>query len=159
MEDETFLPKPGYRPCVGILLLSEEKQALIGRRRDTPDAWQMPQGGIDPGETPLTAALREMEEEIGTDQAELLAESSLWRAYDFPPSLIRRPWRGRYPGQTQRWLALRFTGSDGDIRLDTVHPEFDAWRWVPPDKLAALIVPFKRPIYLSVVAEFRHLWV
>lgn len=151
-------PHSGYRRCVGILLLSRDGRVFVGRRRDTPKAWQMPQGGIDPGETPAAAASRELEEEIGTAAAELLAESEVWRAYDLPEALASRMWKGRYRGQTQRWVAMRFLGADADVRLDTKHPEFDAWQWVEPDRLERLIVPFKREVYLSVVAEFRHLW-
>jgi putative (di)nucleoside polyphosphate hydrolase len=156
---QTEQPPGGYRRCVGILLLNEAGLAFAGRRHDTEgEAWQMPQGGIDPGELPEVAARREMLEEIGTDRAELLRESSLWRSYDLPADLARRMWRGRYRGQSQKWLAFRFTGSDADIRLDGPHPEFSAWRWLPPDDLPGLIVPFKRDVYVSVVAEFRHLW-
>lgn len=118
----------------------------------------MPQGGIDRGESPIVAALREMREEIGTDRAELLAESPCWRSYELPGPLARRLWRGRYRGQAQRWLAFRFTGTDADIKLDGRHPEFSAWRWVRPDELPQLIVPFKRDVYVSVVDEFRPLW-
>jgi putative (di)nucleoside polyphosphate hydrolase len=117
----------------------------------------MPQGGIDPGETPLVAALRELKEEIGTDRAEILGESRLWRSYDLPPAIAARMWNGRYRGQTQKWVAMRFLGTEADIVLDTPHPEFSAWRWVPADKLVDLVVPFKRCVYLSVVDEFRHL--
>ncbi len=156
---ETPGPAPGYRPCVGIFLLNREGQVFVGRRLDTPlDAWQMPQGGIDPGEDPLGAGFREMREEIGTDKASLLKESRVWRAYDLPPELARRLWGGRYRGQTQRWLAFRFEGEDADVRLDADHPEFAAWRWVEPERLVGLAVPFKRDVYLSVVDEFRPLW-
>lgn len=156
---ETEAPRPGYRPCVGIFLLSRDRLVLVGQRADTPgDAWQMPQGGIDPGEDPVRAGFREMAEEIGTDRATLLAESRVWRAYDLPPALAKRMWRGRYRGQTQKWLAFRFEGEDADIRIDRHHGEFRAWRWADPATLATLIVPFKRDVYLSVVDEFRHLW-
>ncbi len=151
-------PKPGYRPCVGIFLIGPDGGVFVGQRRDTREpAWQMPQGGIDPGETPVEAALRELAEEIGTDRAVLLAESAVWRSYDLPAEIAARMWHGRYRGQTQKWLAFRFVGADSDIRLDTEHPEFSAWRWVPAEELPALVVPFKRCVYLSVVAEFRHL--
>jgi putative (di)nucleoside polyphosphate hydrolase len=157
---ETPEPRPGYRPCVGVFLLNRDKLVLVGQRRDRPeDAWQMPQGGIDPPETPAEAAHREMLEEIGTDRAEFIRESGSWRSYDLPPSIARTKWRRRYAGQTQKWLAFRFTGSDADIRVDTEQPEFRAWRWVAPAEVPALIVPFKRDVYLSVVAEFRPLWV
>ena len=156
---ETLAPRPGYRPCVGLFLLGTHDSVLVGQRLDTEgEAWQLPQGGIDPPETPETAARREMLEEIGTDRADLLRESNVWRSYDLPAAIGRRRWRGRYAGQTQRWLAYRFTGTDADIRLDTQHPEFRDWRWVSPATLPDLIVPFKRAVYVSVVDEFRPLW-
>ncbi|HET6467371.1 MAG TPA: RNA pyrophosphohydrolase [Geminicoccaceae bacterium] len=156
---ETPRPRPGYRPCVGIVLLDRLNRVFVGQRVDTVlDAWQMPQGGIDQGETPVAAALREMREEIGTDRARLLAESRVWRSYDLPRDLARQMWGGRFRGQTQRWLAFRFEGRDEDIRIDLPPPEFRAWRWVEPDRLIDLIVPFKRDVYVSVVDEFRRLW-
>jgi putative (di)nucleoside polyphosphate hydrolase len=156
---ETLTPRPGYRPCVGIFLLSAERRVFVGQRIEAAtDAWQMPQGGIDRGEDPLRAGLREMAEEIGTDKATLLAASRVWRAYDLPPGLARRMWGGRYRGQTQKWLAFRFDGADADIRIQHRHAEFRAWQWADPARLAELIVPFKRDVYLSVVDEFRPLW-
>ena len=149
-------PPPGYRPCVGMMLVNAEGAVWVGRRRDTVDAWQMPQGGIDPGEAPRDAALRELREEIGTERAIVLAESRVWRPYDLPPRLSAKLWGGRYRGQAQRWFALRFTGTDADIDLETAHPEFDAWQWVPVGELVGLVVPFKRSVYREVVAEFRH---
>lgn len=148
---------PGYRPGVGILLVSRAGRVFVGRRIDVTDAaaWQMPQGGIDPGETPRAAALRELREEIGTDRAEILAESRQWRRYDIPAAIAGALWGGRYRGQRQKWFAMRFLGHDADIDLATHHPEFDAWQWVAPDELPRLIVPFKRPLYLDVIAEFR----
>jgi putative (di)nucleoside polyphosphate hydrolase len=151
MTDPTTLP---YRPCVGVMLINPAGRVFVGQRRDTPDAWQMPQGGIDSGETPPVAALREMEEEIGTAAAEIVAETQDWLRYDLPPDLLGRVWGGRYRGQKQKWVAARFTGTDADIDLATAHPEFDAWQWVEPAELVGLIVPFKRPIYEAVVAEF-----
>ncbi len=150
---------PGYRRCVGAFLLNDRGCVLVGQRRDMAvEAWQMPQGGIDLPETPVEAGLREMLEEIGTDDARLLRESAVWRSYDLPPDIARSKWRGRFAGQTQKWVAYRFMGRDADIRLDTAHPEFSAWRWVDPEDAPSLIVPFKRAVYLSVVAEFRPLW-
>lgn len=147
----------GYRPCVGLMLLNAAGHVFIGRRIDTANAWQMPQGGVDPGEEPRVAALRELREETGTDRAEILAESPIWRPYDLPARLGSRIWGGRYRGQAQKWFALRFTGADADIDLATGHPEFDAWRWIPVERLVQLVVPFKRDVYREVVEEFRHL--
>ena len=139
------------------MLLSRTGEVFVGRRIDMPamPAWQMPQGGIDPGETPLQAALRELKEEIGTDKAELLGESQRWLKYDLPAELSRGVWEGRYRGQQQKWFAMRFTGDDSDIDLATEHPEFDAWKWVSPERLADVIVSFKRQLYFDILAEFR----
>ena len=154
LKDSEF---PFYRPAVGILLLNRDGLAFVGRRIDMPRgvaAWQMPQGGIDPGETPLAAARRELCEEVGTDKAELLAESSGWLYYDLPADIARAMWGGRYRGQRQKWFAMRFTGRDADIDPSTERPEFDAWRWVAPARLPHLIVPFKRLLYRDILAEF-----
>ena len=147
-----------YRPCVGIMLIDPGGRVFVGQRIDAPGtAWQMPQGGIDEGESPRQAALRELREEVGTDQAEVLAESrDLWR-YDLPAELVPRLWGGRYRGQEQKWFALRFLGRDADIDIATEAPEFRAWRWAELAELPDLIVPFKRQIYLKVIAEFGHL--
>src|SRR5437879_6726041 len=150
---------PGYRPGVGIMLLNRAGEVFVGRRIDMPamPAWQMPQGGIDTGETPLQAALRELREEIGTDKAEVLGESQHWRKYDLPTELSRGVWGGRYRGQQQKWFAMRFTGNDSDIDLATEHPEFSDWKWVRADTLPEFIIPFKRQLYLDVLAEFAPL--
>jgi putative (di)nucleoside polyphosphate hydrolase len=152
---------PFYRPAVGIMLLNRDGLVFVGRRIDMPAglaAWQMPQGGIDPGETPRRAALRELQEEVGTDQAEILAKSRAWLHYELPEELRTQfggMWGGRYRGQRQKWFLMRFTGADRDIDLATGHPEFDAWKWVEPERLPELIVPFKRQLYRDVLAEFR----
>ncbi len=148
-----------YRPCVGILLFNGDGKIFVAQRIDRDEeAWQMPQGGIDKGETPADAAFRELEEEIGTANAEIVAESEKWLDYDLPPELVGKVWKGRYRGQTQKWFAMRFTGSDADIRIDAVeHPEFDAWQWVSVDDLVDLIVPFKRNVYEQIVDEFRRI--
>ena len=129
---------------------------FVARRIDTPgDAWQLPQGGIDEGEKPRRAVLRELEEEIGTDRAEIIAKSQHWYRYDLPEHLVGQVWGGKYRGQKQRWFALRFLGTDADIDLCAHgHPEFDAWRWVPLDSLPSLAVAFKRDLYADLVAEF-----
>jgi putative (di)nucleoside polyphosphate hydrolase len=147
-----------YRQCVGIMLMNGCGHIFVGRRADMPatPAWQMPQGGIDWGETPREAAMRELEEEIGTDKAEIVAESRGWMTYDFPPLVAGQVWGGRFRGQRQKWFLMRFTGCDADIDLGSKHPEFDAFRWVDPEELPELIVAFKRQLYLEVVGEFRE---
>ena len=146
-----------YRPCVGVMLLNSLGQVFVARRYDSKDAWQMPQGGIDDGESVREAALRELKEEIGTDKAEILGETAEKLRYDLPDHLLGKVWKGRWRGQEQVWLAARFTGKDSDIDLDTEHPEFDAWKWVDADALPSLIVPFKRAVYETVLAEFAPL--
>jgi putative (di)nucleoside polyphosphate hydrolase len=148
-----------YRPNVGIMLLDRRNRVFVARRIDTPgEAWQMPQGGIDEGEEPRRAALRELKEEIGTDHAEILAETRGWLRYDLPAEIAGRIWGGRYRGQRQKWFAMRFLGGDAEIDLATGHPEFSGWKWVPPAELPGLIVPFKRPLYVALLEEFAPLW-
>jgi putative (di)nucleoside polyphosphate hydrolase len=156
--DATALP---YRPCVGAVLFNAAGHVLVARRADLPNAegapggWQLPQGGIDAGEDPRRAVLRELEEEIGTAAADIIAEHPDWLVYDLPPELLGVALGGRYRGQRQRWFALRFTGTDADIRLDRdPNPEFDAWRWAPLADLPALAVGFKRPIYAELARAF-----
>jgi putative (di)nucleoside polyphosphate hydrolase len=147
-----------YRPCVGIMLLNAEGKVFVAQRNDMrSEAWQMPQGGIDPGETPRQAAIRELREEIGTDKAKIIAEREAWVHYDLPAGLIPKLWGGRYRGQEQKWFVLRFLGSDSDIDIDTEEPEFRAWMWAEIGDLPGLIVPFKRQVYAELVAEFGHL--
>jgi putative (di)nucleoside polyphosphate hydrolase len=147
--------KRPYRPGVGILLVNKDDLVFVGRRIDQrAEAWQMPQGGIDEGEDARTAALRELQEEVGTAKAEIIAESRDWISYDLPPDIADKIWQARYRGQKQKWFLLRFQGQDSDIKLDTHHQEFDAWRWVPLDQVPALIVPFKQALYRKVVEEF-----
>ncbi len=147
-----------YRRGVGMMLLNADGLVLVARRAGMNDRhWQMPQGGIDAGESPRQAALRELEEEIGTNRAEIVAEAPGWIAYDLPAEVARQAWGGAYRGQTHKWFALRFTGRDRDIDLARDHQEFDAWKWAAMETLPSLVVPFKRAAYERVVASFRHL--
>lgn len=144
-----------YRRGVGVMLVNRAGLVFVAKRIDMPsEAWQMPQGGMDPGETPLEAAKREMIEEIGTDKAEFVAESADWYTYDLPAELIGVIWGGRYRGQQQKWFVARFLGSDADINIATEHPEFLDWKWAEPAQLPELIVPFKRKLYEDLLREF-----
>ncbi|MFL1462039.1 RNA pyrophosphohydrolase [Roseococcus sp. DSY-14] len=152
-----------YRPNVGAVLFNRAGLVLVARRADLPNAegaaggWQLPQGGMDPGEDPAVAVLREMEEEIGTRNAEILAEHPEWLRYDLPAHLVGVALGGKWRGQAQKWFALRFLGTDAEIRLDLdPHPEFDAWRWAPLAELPAMAVPFKRAIYGRLAADFAR---
>jgi len=164
--DPATLP---YRPCVGVMVLNPAGLVWVGRRIPEPDGemsrtdslWQMPQGGIDKGEDAWPAALRELYEETGMKSVSRLAELPDWLPYDLPPELVGVAFKGRYRGQTQKWFALRFEGSESEIRINPPpgghEAEFDAWDWKPMATLPDLIVPFKRDIYRQVVAGFRHL--
>lgn len=144
-----------YRPGVGILLFNERGEVFVGMRIDNrAEAWQMPQGGVDEGETPEQAALRELEEEVGTAKAEIVARSRSPYRYDLPAELVPQLWKGRFRGQEQHWFALRFLGTDADINIETPHPEFRAWKWAPLNQVPELIVPFKQQLYSELVAEF-----
>ncbi len=160
MTKKTDLP---YRPNVGAVLFNADGLVFVARRANFPNAegpaggWQLPQGGIDDDEDPREAVLRELAEEIGTDRAEIIGEHPDWLTYDLPPELLGVALKGKYRGQRQRWFALRFTGTDADIRLDAdPHPEFDAWRWAKLAELTALAVPFKREIYAVLVESFAR---
>jgi putative (di)nucleoside polyphosphate hydrolase len=147
-----------YRPCVGVMLINSDGFVFVGRRIDqTVEGWQMPQGGIDDGETPVEAALRELEEEIGTNKAEPLREMKEWLAYDLPNHLLGVALHGKFRGQKQKWIAMRFKGTDADIDIRTEHPEFAQWKWLAMEALPRLIVPFKRDTYEKVIAEFQDL--
>lgn len=152
MTDATTLP---YRPCAGIMMIDRRGMVFVGQRLDTAiEAWQMPQGGIDPGEDAQAAALRELCEETGVtpDKVELIAEAPGEFTYDLPAELIGKAWKGKWRGQRQRWFLYRFLGVDADIAIDTPHPEFGAWRWIEPSKLPAVIIPFKKLLYEKVLA-------
>lgn len=140
------------------MLVNRDGLVFLGERSGPHgEAWQMPQGGIDPGETPEDAARRELHEEVGIDKAELLAASAGWHAYDLPAHLIPRAWGGAYRGQTQKWFVFRFTGDDSDIALDRHEPEFVRWRWASPAEATRLVWPLKRPVYRAVFEEFAPL--
>jgi putative (di)nucleoside polyphosphate hydrolase len=145
-----------YRPCVGVMLLNNDGCVFVGKRIDqTVEGWQMPQGGIDDGESPREAGFRELKEEIGTNKAEFLGEMDEWLAYDLPPHLLGIALHGRYRGQRQKWIALRFTGKDSDINVATPEPEFEQWKWLAIESLPRLIVPFKRDTYMRVISAFQ----
>ena len=154
MSDRESLP---YRPCVGVMLLNRDGQVFVGQRLDNKlEAWQMPQGGIDPGEDAEATAIRELGEETGIapDHIEIVARAPEELFYDLPDDLIDRVWGGRYRGQRQIWFLARFTGSDADVNIRTAHPEFRAWKWADAAELPHMIVPFKQALYQQVLAAF-----
>ncbi|AXU19528.1 RNA pyrophosphohydrolase [Novosphingobium sp. THN1] len=160
MNDE-FAGLP-YRPCVGVMLVNSAGRVFVGKRIDNKemDAWQMPQGGIDDGEDLHAAALRELQEETGVAShlVTIIAETRDELLYDLPDFLMGKMWGGKFRGQRQKWLLMRFSGEDTDIDLNAhEHAEFEAWRWVEPEQVPELIVPFKKRVYRQVVEEFRNL--
>ena len=157
MTPETIAQLP-YRPCVGVMLTNPRGHVFVGQRIDTKgDAWQMPQGGVDPGERCRDAALRELWEETGVPEklVSIEGESSGLIRYDLPAELIPKLWGGRYRGQEQKWFLMRFHGTDDQIRIATDTPEFSAWKWLPRDQVVDAIVPFKRHVYEQVLKEFE----
>ena len=162
----SFKDRP-YRPCAGLMVLNRAGRAFIGRRIDGPEhidathVWQMPQGGIDAGEDPWPAALRELREETNIASVQRLGEIADWLTYDIPPEIAGHAWSGKYRGQTQKWFALRFTGEESEIEIEHPagghKPEFVEWRWEKLQNLPALVVPFKRAVYERVVAEFSEI--
>ena len=147
-----------YRPCVGVVLIDARGMVFAGQRIDSPSpAWQMPQGGIDEGETPREAAYRELWEETGVtrDKVEFVGKTHGWVTYDLPPELLGKVWGGKYRGQRQKWFLFRFLGQDDQVNIATEHPEFDRWQWSRADEMIASIVPFKRAVYEEVVRQFR----
>ena len=154
----TSAPDLPYRPCVGLMLFNRKGEVFVGKRIDqTVEGWQMPQGGIDKGEEPRQAALRELEEETGTAKAEIIGEMDDWLTYDLPAHLVGIAFHGRYRGQRQKWFALRFLGDDSDINIFSHEPEFAEWKWLSLSELPDVIVPFKRDTYKAVIAAFKDL--
>ncbi len=149
-----------YRKCVGIMMLNNNKEILVGRRIDHPSGfWQMPQGGINDDENPEEAVWREMMEEIGTNKAKLIKKSNQWIKYDIPYDTLKTlPWGQKYVGQIQKWFAFKFTGKDNDINVGTENPEFSEWKWAKYDIIINEIVPFKRNVYSIILEEFKELF-
>ena len=149
----------GYRPAVGVMLLNMERKVWVGQRLDsTLEAWQMPQGGLDPGETPLEGAYRELEEETGIrrELVEIVTRAREELYYDLPEDLIGKVWKEPWRGQRQTWFLARFLGEDKDVNIATSHPEFRAWKWAEPAELPAMIVPFKKKLYEDVLEAFAE---
>ena len=151
------IAKLPYRPCVGVMLVNRQSEVFVGQRIDSRvSAWQMPQGGIEKGEDPREAALRELWEETGVraERVTVVSETDRWLPYELPFDLVPKLWKGRFRGQEQKWVLMRFHGSDHDVNIQTEHPEFSKWRWLPAADLVDNIVPFKRDVYTAVLDAF-----
>ena len=157
---QTNFNKLPYRSNVGIMMVNEKGYVFVGQRLDNnQNAWQMPQGGIDAGEDPETAAYRELLEETGVKKQDVrfVASSSQWLSYDLPEDLIPILWNGKFRGQKQKWFLFKFLGEDGDINIVTEHPEFSKWKWISKENLLKEIVPFKKSVYENVLKEFKNI--
>jgi len=157
---QTNFNKLPYRSNVGIMMVNEKGYVFVGQRLDNnQNAWQMPQGGIDAGEDPETAAYRELLEETGVKKQDVrfVASSSQWLSYDLPEDLIPILWNGKFRGQKQKWFLFKFLGEDGDINIATEHPEFSKWKWISKENLLKEIVPFKKSVYENVLKEFENI--
>ncbi len=153
------IAKLPYRPCVGVMLMNKDGEVFVGQRNDRfKAAWQMPQGGVDKGEAPKDAAIRELWEETGvtSDKVDIIAETKDWLPYELPHDLVPKLWKGKYRGQEQKWFLFRFNGSDADVNIETEHPEFAAWKWLNVNSLVDEIVPFKRDVYVRVLEAFQE---
>lgn len=158
MPTQTIITDKPYRQGVGIVLLNKKGEVFVGERIDTPGAWQMPQGGIDPGEDIKSAAMRELKEETGTNKADIIRIADEAVCYDLPEDIADKLWDGKYRGQEQTWVAMRFTGEDEDINLNAFkHPEFKDWQWIPFKEMLDRIVPFKRDVYAKVINIFSDI--
>jgi putative (di)nucleoside polyphosphate hydrolase len=158
---QTHFNKLPYRSNVGIMMVNEKGYVFVGQRLDNnQNAWQMPQGGIDAGEDPETAAYRELLEETGVKKQDVrfVASSSQWLSYDLPEDLIPILWNGKFRGQKQKWFLFKFLGEDGDINIATEHPEFSKWKWISKENLLNEIVPFKKSVYENVLKEFKNIY-
>jgi putative (di)nucleoside polyphosphate hydrolase len=158
---QTHFNKLPYRSNVGIMMVNEKGYVFVGQRLDNnQNAWQMPQGGIDAGEDPETAAYRELLEETGVKKQDVrfVASSSQWLSYDLPEDLIPILWNGKFRGQKQKWFLFKFLGEDGDINIATEHPEFSKWKWISKENLLKEIVPFKKSVYENVLKEFKNIY-